>query len=317
MVLINMIEHCRRYNNPTIMELFEKRQPVKPVKINIYAIIITCLLMVAITGSFSANRAFGSPSNNLGIISLSPVITEGLYLLGMGDNIIGVTIYCQRPSQAKDKQKVGSVVDVNVEKIVNLKPDIVFAMSHTNTKDIKKLRDTGINVITFDIPKTFERLCEIFLALGKTIGKEKEAIHIVNASKRKVSDIRKKTSGLQKQKVFIQIGAKPLFAATDDSFVNDYIEFSGGINIFKDAGSGLISREEVLKRNPDIILIATMGVAGKDEQKIWHRYKMINAVWNNRIYLVDPYRICSPTPVSFAEYLTTEIVGKIQPGIVK
>ena len=317
MVLINMIEHCRRYNNPTIMELFEKRQPVKPVKINIYAIIITCLLIVAITGSFSANRAFGSPSDNLGIISLSPVITEGLYLLGMGDNIIGVTIYCQRPSQAKDKQKVGSVVDVNVEKIVNLKPDIVFAMSHTNTKDIKKLRDTGINVITFDIPKTFERLCEIFLALGKTIGKEKEAIHIVNASKRKVSDIRKKTSGLQKQKVFIQIGAKPLFAATDDSFVNDYIEFSGGINIFKDAGSGLISREEVLKRNPDIILIATMGVAGKDEQKIWHRYKMINAVWNNRIYLVDPYRICSPTPVSFAEYLTTEIVGKIQPGIVK
>ncbi|HNQ63565.1 MAG TPA: helical backbone metal receptor [Syntrophorhabdaceae bacterium] len=311
-----MVEHCRRYNNPTIMKLFEKRQPVKPVKIKIYAI-VTCLLIVAITGSFSANRAFGSPSNNLGIISLSPVITEGLYLLGMGDNIIGVTIYCQRPSQAKDKQKVGSVVDVNVEKIVNLKPDIVFAMSHTNTKDIKKLRDTGINVITFDIPKTFERLCEIFLALGKTIGKEKEAIHIVNASKRKVSDIRKKTSGLQKQKVFIQIGAKPLFAATDDSFVNDYIEFSGGINIFKDAGSGLISREEVLKRNPDIILIATMGVAGKDEQKIWHRYKMINAVWNNRIYLVDPYRICSPTPVSFAEYLTTEIVGKIQPGIVK
>ncbi|HOF57532.1 MAG TPA: helical backbone metal receptor [Syntrophorhabdaceae bacterium] len=316
MVLINMVEHCRRYNNPTIMKLFEKRQPVKPVKIKIYAI-VTCLLIVAITGSFSANRAFGSPSDNLGIISLSPVITEGLYLLGMGDNIIGVTIYCQRPSQAKDKQKVGSVVDVNVEKIVNLKPDIVFAMSHTNTKDIKKLRDTGINVITFDIPKTFERLCEIFLALGKTIGKEKEAIHIVNASKRKVSDIRKKTSGLQKQKVFIQIGAKPLFAATDDSFVNDYIEFSGGINIFKDAGSGLISREEVLKRNPDIILIATMGVAGKDEQKIWHRYKMINAVWNNRIYLVDPYRICSPTPVSFAEYLTTEIVGKIQPGIVK
>lgn len=311
-----MVEHCRRYNNPTIMELFKKRQSVKSVKIKIYAI-ITCLLIVAITGSFSANRAFGSPSNNLGIISLSPVITEGLYLLGMGDNIIGVTIYCQRPSQAKDKQKVGSVVDVNVEKIVNLKPDIVFAMSHTNTKDIKKLRDTGINVITFDIPKTFERLCEIFLALGKTIGKEKEAIHIVNASKRKVSDIRKKTSGLQKQKVFIQIGAKPLFAATDDSFVNDYIEFSGGINIFKDAGSGLISREEVLKRNPDIILIATMGVAGKDEQKIWHRYKMINAVWNNRIYLVDPYRICSPTPVSFAEYLTTEIVGKIQPGIVK
>lgn len=289
---------------------------MQPVKIKTYSI-ITLFFVIVVAGSISANEVFGSPSDKLGIVSLSPVITEGLYLLGMGDSIIGVTIYCKKPIQAKDKQKVGAVVDVNVEKIVSLKPDMVFAMSHTSTKDIKKLRDTGINVITFDIPKTFERLCEIFIALGKTVGKEKEAIHIVNVSKRKVSDIRKKTSRLKKQKVFIQIGAKPLFAATDDSFVNDYIEFSGGINIFKDAGSGLISREEVLKRNPDIILIATMGIAGEDEQKIWHKYNMINAVRNKKIYLVDPDRICSPTPVSFAEYLSTEIVGKIQPGIVK
>jgi len=315
MVLINGVENCRKCNDMTVIELFEKRQIIQPIK-KIYVLII-CLFVIVTTGLMSASMAFGSPSDKLGIVSLSPVITEGLYLLGMGDNIIGVTIYCQNPPQARYKQKVGAVVDVNVEKIVSLKPDIVFAMSHTNSKDIKKLRDTGINVITFDIPKTFQRLCEIFLALGKTVGKEKEATHIVNASTKKVSDIRKKTSRLEKQKVFIQIGAKPLFAATDDSFVNDYIEFSGGINIFKDAGSGLISREEVLKKNPDIILIATMGIAGEDEQKTWHKYNMINAVRNKKIYLVDPYRICSPTPVSFADYLSKEIVGKIQPGIAK
>ncbi|MCX5808226.1 MAG: ABC transporter substrate-binding protein, partial [Proteobacteria bacterium] len=98
---------------------------------------------------------------------------------------------------------------------------------------------------------------------------------------------------------------------TNEFFVNDYIELAGGINIFKEAGSGLISREEVLKRNPDVILIATMGISGEDERKTWHKYKMINAVKHNRIHLVDPDSICSPTPVSFAEYLE-EIIRIIQ-----
>jgi iron complex transport system substrate-binding protein len=280
-------------------------------------IVLLFFLAAVITGSIIQDTAFCHSGRQLRIVSLSPVITEGLYLLGVEDSIIGVTIYCQKPVQAKDKQKVGTVMDVNVEKIISLKPDVVFAMSHTNAKDIKKLRDTGVDVIAFDIPKTFERLCEMFLALGKTVGKEKEAVHIVNASARKVSDIREKTSRLKKQKVFIQIGAKPLFAATDDSFVNDYIEFAGGINIFKDAGLGLISREEVLKRNPDVILIATMGISGEDEMKIWKRYKTINAVKKNRIHIVDPDRICSPTPVSFAGYLSADIVEKIHPGTLK
>jgi iron complex transport system substrate-binding protein len=234
----------------------------------------------------------------------------------MEDSIVGVTIYCQKPLRAKEKEKVGAVVEADVEKIISLKPDVVFAMSLTNTKDIKKLRDMGVNVITFDIPKTFERLCEIFLEMGKSIGKEREARYIINASKRKVSDIKKKMSTLPKQKVFIQIGAKPLFAATNEFFVNDYIELAGGINIFKEAGSGLISREEVLKRNPDVILIATMGISGEDERKTWHKYKMINAIKHNRIHLVDPDSICSPTPVSFAEYLP-EIVGILHPGSLK
>jgi iron complex transport system substrate-binding protein len=274
-------------------------------------IMLMSSLAVVITSSIIWDIAFCHPGNQLRIVSLSPVITEGLYLLGMEDNIVGVTIYCQKPLRAKEKEKVGAVVEVDVEKIISLKPDVVFAMSLTNTKDIKKLKNMGIHVISFDIPKTFERLCEIFLEMGKSIGKEHEARYIINTSKKKVSDIKKKMSTLPQQKVFIQMGAKPLFAATNEFFVNDYIELAGGVNIFKEAGSGLISREEVLKRNPDVILIATMGISGEDERKTWHKYKMINAVKHNRIHIVDPDSICSPTPVSFAEYLE-EIIRIIQ-----
>lgn len=275
-----------------------------------FFIIIFFFIIISLS-SVICGTAFCHAGRQIRIISLSPVITEGLYLLGMENSIAGVTIYCQKPLRAKEKEKVGAVVEVDVEKIISLKPDVVFAMSLTSSKDIKKLKDMGINVIIFDIPKTFERLCEIFLELGKSTGKENEARYIINTSKMKVSDIKKRMSKLPKQKIFIQIGAKPLFAATNEFFVNDYIEFAGGINIFKEAKSGLISREEVLKRNPDVILIATMGISGEDEQKTWHKYKMINAVKHNRIHIVDPDSICSPTPVSFAEYLD-EIARIIQ-----
>jgi iron complex transport system substrate-binding protein len=110
---------------------------------------------------------------------------------------------------------------------------------------------------------------------------------------------------LPAEKVFVQLGSKPLFAATKDFFINDLIEFARGINIFKDAQSGLVSREEVVRKNPDVIIITTMGITGEKEQKSWQQYKTVNAVKNNRIYLVDSDSMCSPTPVSFAELLET------------
>jgi iron complex transport system substrate-binding protein len=268
-------------------------------------------LVVFITSPIIRNVAFCDAETHPRIISLSPVITEWLYLLGLENSVAGVTTYCNKPSRAKNKEKIGTVLEVNVEKIMGLNPDVVFAMSLTNTKDLKKLKSMGINVITFDIPKDFEKLCEVSLRVGSAVGKENEARNIVKTSKMKVYDIKKKTAQRPKQKVFVQIGAKPLFAATHEFFVNDYIELAGGINIFKEAMSGLISREEVLKRNPDVILIATMGISGEDEMRIWQKYKTINAVKQNRIYIVDPDRMCSPTPVSFAGYLE-EIAGIVQ-----
>ncbi len=247
------------------------------------------------------------------IVSLSPVITEWLYLLGLENDVVGVTTYCNKPPRAKKKEKVGTVIEVNAEKIMSLKPDMVLAMSLTNEKDLTKLKKMGINVASFDIPKDFERLCEVSLEVGKSVGNEYKARTIINDSRMKVSDIKKKMSGIRKQKVFVQIGAKPLFAATREFFVNDYIEFAGGVNIFKDAISGLISREEVIKRNPDVILIATMGISGEDEMKMWQKYKTVNAVKHNRIYIVDADMICSPTPASFAEYLR-KIVEILNPG---
>jgi len=248
------------------------------------------------------------------IISLAPSITEELYLLGVENKIVGVTTYCQKPPQAQEIEKIGTVIEVNLEKVISLQPDLVLATSLTNPKAKEKLKNLGIKVITFPSAKNFREICEQFLELGKIVGREKEAEEIVYRAKKTVSSVKQKVKELPKPKVLVQVGAKPLWVAPKDSFVNDFIEIAGGINVGPSGKNGLYSREEVLKRNPDVIIITTMGIVGKEEKKVWQRYKTISAVRNNRIYIVDSDKLCSPTPVSFVETLE-EMVNILHPHI--
>jgi len=248
------------------------------------------------------------------IVSLGPHLTESLFLLGAGDRVVGVTMYCKRPPGARKKEKVGTVMEVDTEKIVGLKPDLVLATSLTDLRDVKKLKDLGINVITFPNPKNFFQICEQFLKLGRLVGREKEAEEIVRKAQAQVDSIAKLVENLPKPKVFVQVGARPLFTITKDSFINDFIELAGGTNIAEDAGTGLYSREKVLESNPDVIIIATMGIVGEEEKRTWQKYKTLNAVKNDRIYVVDSYALCSPTPVTFAQTLK-ELARLLHPKI--
>ena len=239
------------------------------------------------------------PSYPQRIISLGPALTRQIYLLGAEDKLVGVTTYCRRPAEAQNKEKVGTVVEVSLEKIVHLQPEIVLATALTDPRTKEKLKGLGIKVVDFPAAGDFSHLCEQFLELGGIVGKEKQAAEIVRQAEMQVDILKQKVRGLPHPKVFIQIGARPLFTATEESFFNDFIEFAGGVNIASGAKSGLYSREKVLEDNPDIIIITTMGIAGEREKEIWRTFETLNAVKNNRIYIVDDYNFCSPTPLSF------------------
>lgn len=237
------------------------------------------------------------------IISLGPALTEQLYLLGAEDRLVGVTTYCQRPRQAQNKEKVGTILEANLEEILQLQPELVLATPLTNPQAVEKLKSLKVKVIILLTAKNFSQICEQFLELGRIVGREKEAEAIVRQAKTEVNILRERVKGLPRLKVFIQIGSEPLFTVTEDSFFNDFIEFSGGINIASDAKSGLYSRERVLQADPDVIIITTMGIIGEKEKKTWKHFKTLSAVKNNRIYIVDEYTYCSPTPVSFVTAL--------------
>jgi len=236
------------------------------------------------------------------IVSFNPVLTESIYLLGAEDRLVANTIYCTQPEAAKDKPKIGTLSDMNVEKVLSLQPDLVLATTLTPQRVKKRLSYFGVRVETFNPPKNFDELCQQFVKLGKILGKERQARQIVDRVRVEVFKLKKEVNS-GSPKVFVQIGTNPLFTVQRDSFINDLIEFAGGINIARDARGGMYSREEVLRRNPDVIIIASMGMVGQEERRTWKNYSSLNAAKHNRVYVVDPDMVCSPTPFTFKETL--------------
>jgi iron complex transport system substrate-binding protein len=252
------------------------------------------------------------------VISLGQTITERIYLLGAGDRLIADTVYCVEPEEAKYKEKIGTLLHANLEKIIGLKPDLVIASNLARPKQLRKLKALGINVVQFSYPKSFEEMCQQFLELGEILGEKKKAEEIVQNTKEKVAAIQMKIRGLPKKTVFMQLGIKPLHAVTRESFLNDYIEYGGGINIALNEGRGTYNRENVLRLNPEVIIIATMGSSEGEasirEKEGWMKYRSIPAVKNQSVYVVDPDQLCSPTPITFVEALR-EVANLIHPDL--
>ena len=245
---------------------------------------------------FYAN-AFG-----LRVVSLSPVVTEEIFLLGKERYLVGCSSYALLPKDFKVK-KVGTLVNANIEEIVRLKPDYIFVSGMMSPMVIRKMKSLHLNVVYFGYPRSFDDICSQFLKLAKCVGGEKLAKEIVKKARAEVKKIYDKTKGLSKPTVFVELGAHPIYTATKNSFVNDFIKFAGGINIAADSRSSLYSVEEVLRKNPDVIIISQMGFNGFKEKKRWEKFKFLKAVKNHRIFVLNDYSLCSPTPVSFVDTL--------------
>jgi len=232
------------------------------------------------------------------IVSLTPAITSSICELDAQDKLVGVTLYCQ----VKDKEVIGTMLDVNIERIVSLKPDLVLAAEEWNSRaTIDKLKDMGLNVVVFKNPDSFGSICDNFIDVARLVKKETQANDILRRVKEGVDNIYSKTKTLPVKKIFWQIDTVPLVTINNSTFAADLIKFSGGVNIFSDLGSSYsrISREEVIKRNPDIIIIAAIGKPAEEEKIFWSKFKEMTVVKTNRIFIVDPYKACQPTPLKF------------------
>jgi iron complex transport system substrate-binding protein len=135
------------------------------------------------------------------------------------------------------------------------------------------------------------------------VGQSSKASVIVNQQKARLSKLKASIPSGKNPKVFIQIGAKPLFCVVPETFMDDFIQFSGGKNCASDLKVGSVTREYVLLKNPDIIFIVTMGIVAEEEKNIWMGYSGLSASRNKKIFILDADKTCSPTPILFVDAL--------------
>ena len=244
------------------------------------------------------------------IISLAPSLTKNLYLLDAEDLLVGCTNYCHLQSET-DAEVVASAIQVNYEKAVMLKPDLVITTDLTKSKTIDTFKKLDVDVLVFPNPTSFSEICEQFIQLGEKVGKKELAEQIIEDAKKRIELIKQKVpENASKQKIFMQIGANPLFAVVPETFMNDFIEFSGTENIFSDLTMGSVNRETILVRNPDIIVVVLMGTMGAEEKNRWEQFENLSAVRKKQVFTMDADNACSPTPLSFVDALD-ELIGLI------
>ena len=236
------------------------------------------------------------------VVSLAPSVTEIIYLIGAEDKLVGCTSYCT-VVENDDVAKVGNAVDVNIEALSALQPDVVLAMKLTKAQDIAAMEKLGIKVEVMDSPQSFDEICDQTLHIASLIGNKREAGEVVEAARKKVKEIETLASELKHRKIFFQLGANPVFIVLENTFMNDYLTICNAENIAAGLTKGTISRESVVLRNPDVIIIATMGGFGEEEMKIWRTFDTITAVKNNDLFLIDSKTSCSPTPANFVSAL--------------
>lgn len=224
------------------------------------------------------------------IVALSPSTAEILYYLGVFDRVVGVTDYSDYPPEVSEKERVGGYWEPDVEKIINLTPDLVIGVNTpAQINDVlPMMEEAGIPMVILD-PRTIEDIYANILLVGKIVNVTDKAEEVVADMKEKIEGVEKALEGVSDTKVFYIVWNDPLMTAGPDTWISEVIEIAGGINIFNDATTSwpTVDLEEVIVRNPDVIVLSAHCGLTPEDIYTNESWSTINAVKNGSV-LVFP-----------------------------
>jgi len=257
------------------------------------------------------------------VISLAPNLTEILYDIGAEEQLVGVSDFCKFPPAARSKTKVGGWINPNYERILSLKPDLVLGPQfHGQT--VETLKKLKVPVLALDC-QTVRDILNAYDVLGKALGHELDAGRGKAALERRLNKAKDLAMKHGPVSVFFVIGHSPgtldqLYGVGPKNFVDELVTLMGGVNILADAKEPypLVSKEQLIKRDPDIIIDSLPSSENSPRQlkaakESWKKFTQLRAVRENRVFLLtrDEYLIPGPTLVGLAEYLA-KIFQKVQ-----
>lgn len=217
------------------------------------------------------------------IISLAPDVTEILFLIGAGTNVIGVMQGSDYPSAAKQIPIVGSYAGLDLEKIISLHPDLIVTW---NSRQVSTFKKYGIPVYfndphhLTDIPRTIKHL-------GCLTGTSQSAEYEAALFSRRLKELERKYHHQKKITLFYQIGSYSLITINRDSWINQAITLCGGTNIFAQVklAAPEVTWEAVVAANPQMIISDATDVNWKSR---WLKWTAMTAVKNKHLYSISP-----------------------------
>jgi iron complex transport system substrate-binding protein len=244
------------------------------------------------------NRSVTVPARPERLVSIGPSITAFLFALGAGPRVVGVDDFSDEPAEAATREHVGGI-KVNFEKVVALKPDLVFSVKFSDGT-IEKLQAASLNVLVVD-PQSVSDVAKTATLLGKAVGAD--GLALARSIQQRVDAVKTKTATVTtRPRVYHEIDASDtakIFTVGPGSYINDLIDIAGGTNIAARAASAYpqLSAEEILKTDPEIIVLAADAYSSKPaDVAVRQGWSIIAAVKSNRIFTIDPNLINRPGP---------------------
>lgn len=233
------------------------------------------------------------------IVSLAPSVTEMLFAIGAGEQVVGVTSFCDYPPEARSRPKVGGAFP-NLEVVLGLKPTLVVAPRDFIRPDMAaKLDQLKIPLFILEAA-TLEDVLRHIQMLGRMLGRSEQADTVATDLRRRVAEIKARTASAPRPRVLYVLNSDPLMSVGPGSFIHQLIELAGGANV---AASSPVSYprlnlEEVVRQDPQVILFPVGDDEGipDQEQERWRKWTALSAVKQNRFVRIPSVLLDRPGP---------------------
>ncbi len=247
--------------------------------------------VIEVTDSIGSLTQLEKPAKR--IISLIPHATEMLFDIEAGDSVVGTVKHSEYPEAATLIPRVGDYYSINIELILEIKPDLIIAWPGGPTgPQLQQLEELGFKVF-YSKPESLEQIAIAFEQFGKLTGKEKTAKAKKNLFENEISHLRDQYLESKPMISYFQIWHDPIITISRHSFIHEIIELCGGVNPFAELfqAAPQIGLESVLSADPDVIFVHSNSLEQAD---IWKPFPQIKAIKNNHVYAISPDIVARP-----------------------
>ena len=232
------------------------------------------------------------------IVSLAPNLTEIVYAVGAGDQLVGRTSYCDYPPQAKTVTEVGDTLHPSVERIIALKPQVVLVSTASQLENFTQQLDEQRIAVYVTNPQSLDGVFRSIQSLGDLFGHHDWAITLVDELSRRAAAVEVATRQVKPVRVFYQVSDEPLYTIGRDAYLTDLIRRAGGISVTADVPTAFprYSDEAALASKPDAIILPTGGSMGSANSSAAPALRKSPAVQSNRVYKINDDLLSRPGP---------------------